>query len=116
MQGSKKSNAEASTSQRVCDSLAKRHGMSPGLVRILLNEAFEAIERETLSTGRCHFRGFGTFKLQQQAAKKGRVVRTGEPVLIPARSRIVFAHGRDRRRTVDESGREPRKDGGQACG
>ena len=52
---------------------------------------FDAITEALRRGDEVHIHGFGTFKLQQRAARMGRNPRTGEAVRVAARKVIRFA-------------------------
>lgn len=70
---------------------------APGAFVCTRSEAEKAIDLVTSGikalTGRgipVHLRGFGSFEVKKRAARIGRNVRTGEPVPIPAKSKLTF--------------------------
>ncbi|MCS7297440.1 MAG: HU family DNA-binding protein [Bacteroidia bacterium] len=74
--------------------LAKAISEKTGLPRKDAEAAVAALIatiRESLLAGEpIILRGFGTFGLRYQRARKGRLIRTGQEVLIPPRVRIYF--------------------------
>lgn len=57
-------------------------------------EAFLGNIKEALSNGnKITLRGFGTFKVEQRAARTGRNPRTGAAVSIPAKNVVKFKPG-----------------------
>ncbi len=74
--------------------VADRTNMRKTEVSRVLDEALDAI-RESLDRGESvTLRGFGSFRVTQRAARKGRNPRTGEPIEIPAGQRVVFRQSR----------------------
>lgn len=56
----------------------------------------------TLARGeRIEIRGFGSFGLNHRPPRKGRNPKTGEAVLIPAKSAVQFKAGKELRGRVD---------------
>jgi len=51
-------------------------------------------------------RGFGSFKLMERKARRGRNPKTGEDITIPARKMPVFKCSRDFRNYINESSDE----------
>ena len=59
-------------------------------------DAFCDAVREALAAGdEVRLVGFGTFLVRERAARKGRNIRTGEEIVIPARRVVAFRPGSD---------------------
>lgn len=59
---------------------------------------------ESLSNGqRIEIRGFGSFSLSQRASRIGRNPKSGEQVVVPAKSVPHFKPGKELRQRVNES-------------
>jgi DNA-binding protein HU-beta len=59
-------------------------------------QAFFDLVRETLKKGDdLRFVGFGSFAVQETAAREGRHPQTGAPLHIPAGKRVKFSAGKD---------------------
>lgn len=72
---------------------AKKAGMSQVEFEKLYDAMLETIT-ETLAEGdKVQLTGFGTFKVSQRKARKGRNPATGEALQIPARTVAVFSPG-----------------------
>lgn len=50
----------------------------------------DSLKEEVLNTGDLRLKGFGTFSIQRQAAKKGRNPSTGETINIPSKNKVKF--------------------------
>lgn len=70
--------------------IASEHGLSRRQTGDII-KAFFGKAADTLSEG-SHVRiaGFGMFKVQTQAPRKGRNPRTGEIIDIPSRNKVTF--------------------------
>lgn len=76
-------------------SIAEAGGMTKVRAELALNkvlanmvEAMEKGERVTLS-------GFGSFRVVERAAQKGRNPQTGQPIIIPAHNVVKFKPGKN---------------------
>lgn len=76
-------------------SIAEAGGMTKVMAEQALNkvlanmaDAMEKGERVTLS-------GFGSFRVVERAAQKGRNPQTGQPIIIPAHNVVKFKPGRN---------------------
>jgi nucleoid DNA-binding protein len=83
--------------------LATKHELTVDAARELVVDVLHLIEKEALASGRCSVRGFGVFKMQHFAAKPARNPKTGERVVAPARTRLVFRHASDRRDAANDA-------------
>ena len=70
--------------------VSEKAGVSKRVAEELLSNLTEVIG-ETVATGsEVRIPGFGSFKIQQRAARQGRNPKTGEPIDIPASKNVVF--------------------------
>jgi nucleoid DNA-binding protein len=83
--------------KRLCEIIAKENGIPESFAKKILLDALSAIELMTLERGRCQIRGFGTFKLKTFAAKLSHDYATRKIIQLPAKTKLVFEHGRDRK-------------------
>lgn len=86
---------------RIAKVVADKHDLPAEVVRVMLLDAVREIEQQAMVNGRCAIRGFGVFKRQRFAAKPARNPRTGEAVLVPERTRLVFQQGADRAEALE---------------
>ncbi len=64
-------------------------------VEIIVDAIFDGIA-DTLTKGeRVDIRGFGNFRVKDQAARQGRNPKTGEAIQIPAKRKASFKVGKD---------------------
>jgi len=78
------------TKTQIVDQLAADLGISKAKARRAFDKLVNTLATTILSNGRVVLPGFGTFKLKERAARKGRNPQTGEELLIPERKTIVF--------------------------
>ena len=77
------------------DHVSQKTGISKIDVLVTVETTLATIQ-ESLAAGESLFiRGFGTFSPKKRAAKLGRNIKKGEPVLIPAHSIPHFKPGRE---------------------
>ena len=70
--------------------VAERTGLSKADVGKALDEALTEIRRTVDGGETVALRGFGTFRLSERSARKGRNPRTGEEIDIPASRNLAF--------------------------
>ena len=70
-------------------------------VEQLVEIIFDSIT-ETLNKGeKIELRGFGSFRVRERSARKGRNPKTGEPVDIPAKRVAYFKPGKDLKELIN---------------
>ncbi len=70
--------------------VAERTGLSKADVGKVLDEALAEIRRTVDGGETVALRGFGTFRLSERSARKGRNPQTGEEIDIPASRSLAF--------------------------
>lgn len=88
------------SSIRISEALARRFNLPPVVIHDILVAAFDEVEGQAGTTGRCEVRPLGVFKLKRVASRSRRNPRTGEPVLVPETVRLVFAHSSARAKAL----------------
>ncbi len=78
------------TRKELAKSVSEKTGLSKKDAEAAVAAVFASIKEALLSGETLTIRGFGTFSLRYQRARKGRIIRTGETVLIPPRLRVYF--------------------------
>lgn len=83
------------TKSELISNIMKRysHGL-PGDVEPAISAIIEYLSESLANGQRIEVRGFGAFSRSYRAAKIGRNPRTGEPVPIPGKHRVVFKPGK----------------------
>lgn len=74
--------------------VAERTGLPKGDVARVLDELLVEIRRITEDGETVALRGFGTFRMGERAARKGRNPRTGEEIEIAASRSLAFKASR----------------------
>ena len=70
----------------------------------LVEIVFESII-ETLNQGeKIEFRGFGSFRVRERGARRGRNPKTGDPVSIPAKRVPYFKPGKELKELINDDG------------
>ena len=78
------------TKQDLAKDLARKAGISVQQAAIDI-EALMGVMNNTFVEGKSvYLRGFGTFKVTKQKAKKARNISTGETVMVPERTTVKF--------------------------
>ena len=72
------------------EKVAQNTGLSKADVGKVLDEALAEIRRSVDGGESVALRGFGTFRISERSARKGRNPRTGEEIDIPASRSLAF--------------------------
>ena len=72
------------------EKVAQGTGLSKADVGRVLDEAFSEIRRAVDGGETVALRGFGTFRISERSARKGRNPQTGEEIDIPASRNLAF--------------------------
>lgn len=82
--------------------VAKEADMTKKDVEQLVEIIFDSIV-STLNQGeKIELRGFGSFRVRERNARKGRNPKTGEPVEIPAKRVAYFKPGKDLKEIINQ--------------
>ncbi|MEZ5344444.1 MAG: HU family DNA-binding protein [Pyrinomonadaceae bacterium] len=82
--------------------VARESEMTKKDVEQLVEIIFDSIVG-TLNRGeKIELRGFGSFRVRERSARKGRNPKTGEPVEIPAKRVAYFKPGKDLKEIINE--------------
>ncbi|MCO6512539.1 MAG: HU family DNA-binding protein [Aridibacter famidurans] len=82
--------------------VAKEADMTKKDVEQLVEIIFDSIV-STLNKGeKIELRGFGSFRVRERNARKGRNPKTGEPVEIPAKRVAYFKPGKDLKDIINQ--------------
>ena len=76
------------------DQVAEKAGISKKDATIAINAAFDVITEDMKKGIDITVPGFGSFKVQEVKAKKGRNIATGEAITIPKHKRVKFTAGK----------------------
>ena len=64
--------------------VAKKTGLDKTAVSVVIDEALTSIREANIRGEEVYIRGFGTFGIAKRAAKKGRIIKKGITIDIPA--------------------------------
>ena len=78
---------------QLVNKLAERTELKKKDVAAVLEAFVETVKEELAEGGKVQLVGFGTFKVQERAARNGRNPQTGERLVIDARKAPVFKAG-----------------------
>lgn len=78
------------TRKDIAKSVSEKTGLSKKDAEAAVVAVFTSIKEALLSGETLTIRGFGTFSLRYQRARKGRIIRSGETIPIPPRLRVSF--------------------------
>lgn len=90
------------TRSELVDRLAARHPqLTVSDVELAVKVILNALSRALAQGERIEIRDFGSFGVNHRPARQGRNPKTGESVLVPAKSLPHFKPGKDLRTRVD---------------
>lgn len=78
------------TRKDIAHLVSRKTGLSKKDAEAAVAAVFEAIRESLISGESLTVRGFGTFGLKYQRARKGRLINTGQVIPIPPRVRVYF--------------------------
>lgn len=68
-------------------------------------EGFMDVLKDALNRGEnIYLRGFGTFKIEKRAAKKARIISTGQTVTVPEHNVVKFIPSVELKKTLSHHG------------
>jgi nucleoid DNA-binding protein len=88
--GLRERDATMSGKSELVGTVAERTGLSKADVGRVLDEALAEIRRTVDGGETVALRGFGTFRISERSARKGRNPQTGEEIDIPASRFLAF--------------------------
>jgi len=90
------------TKHGIIGELLLRHpGISYRDLETLVSMMFDAMTRELMAGQRIQLRGFGSFGVKLQRARRGRNPKTGAPVDVAAKRILFFRAGKELRVAVN---------------
>ncbi|MFC1614096.1 HU family DNA-binding protein [Gemmatimonadota bacterium] len=78
------------TKADVVELLAEESGYSLKEAKVLVELFLENVKKCLVEGNHLEIRGFGTFKVANQQARKAHNPKTGEEVVVPAKKKAVF--------------------------
>jgi integration host factor subunit beta len=92
------------TKAELVEDVAKAAELTKKDAERLVEIVFESII-ETLNHGeKIELRGFGSFRVRERGARRGRNPKTGDPVNIPAKRVPYFKPGKELKELINEDG------------
>ena len=86
--------------QELVDSIAKKTGLTKKDTQNAVDAMIESVMNALKDGDSVTLVGFGSFKVAERAARKGRNPQTGKPINIAARKTPKFTPGKDFKETV----------------
>lgn len=99
------------TKKDIAKTIAEQLGLPHDTTRKLVSSTFDALIEALAREGRLELRNFGIFQVKHREARQARNPRTGEPVLVRARSVVTFKPGKEMEERVREFARKAKKQG-----
>jgi len=100
------------TKAKLVDDVAEAAELTKKDAEQLVDIVFASII-DTLNQGeKIELRGFGSFRLRQRGARRGRNPKTGDPVNIPAKRVPYFKPGKELKELINEDSGQRMKDEG----
>src|SRR5262245_20166125 len=90
------------TKKEISNKIAERLGITQLLALEAVQMVLDGIIETLVKEGRIELRNFGVFEVKRRRAKQARNPRTGEKVVVPARSVVTFQQGREMEQGVSE--------------
>ena len=91
----------------ICRDVAEAAELTKKDAERLVEIVFESII-ETLNQGeKIELRGFGSFRVRERGARRGRNPKTGDPVSIPAKRVPYFKPGKELKELINEQSAQP---------
>lgn len=90
------------TKADIIDRIASGTGLTKVETEAVVNGFFTTVMQALLEGDRVELRGFGSFRVQQRAARTTLNPQTGEPIDVPMRYVPVFRAAKEFRARVDE--------------
>lgn len=80
---------------KIVKKVSKKVGTTQSETEENIKTFLELIKANTKKEGIARISGFGTFRTSENKARKGINPRTGEPVNVPAKTRVLFKPSKD---------------------
>jgi len=82
------------TKRELCERLATRTNYTQVAVKKIVQSFLDEVVEELSRNNRLEFRDFGVFDVKIQAERKARNPRTGDEVVVPAKTVVHFKAGK----------------------
>lgn len=83
---------------RLTKQISERHDLPEIVIKDILVDSITIILKTAMDEGRMQIRGFGVFSRKEVATKIARNIQTGERVVVPPHSKVVFVEERTRKK------------------
>jgi DNA-binding protein HU-beta/integration host factor subunit beta len=93
---------QAVTKRDIVRSIAEQGDLSQTETLKLVQQTFDALVDALVREGRVELRNFGVFQIKHREARQARNPRTGEAVMVRARSVVTFKPGKEMEARVRE--------------
>ena len=90
------------TKKDIAKAIALETGLPQTQVKDVLQRLFDGIIDLLVEEGRLELRNFGVFEIRRRKARKARNPRTGEKVMVPAKSVATFKPGREMENRISQ--------------
>jgi len=98
------------TKKDIARTIADQFDLPHDTTRKLVSSTFDALIDALAREGRLELRNFGVFQIKHREARQARNPKTGEPVMVRARSVVTFKPGKEMEERVREVARQRAKD------
>lgn len=88
------------TKRQLIEIVAKKAHLTKKITREVIQGFLEEIAKSLTKGEKLVLSGFGTFKIVNVKAKKGRVIKTGQEIAIPAHRAARFTVGKTLKKAV----------------
>jgi nucleoid DNA-binding protein len=100
---------QSMTKKEIAEMIAEHSRITMLLALEAVQLVFDGITETLVKEGRIELRNFGVFEVKRRRARKARNPRTGENVVVPARSVVTFKQGREMEQGVNKLARSHRR-------
>jgi nucleoid DNA-binding protein len=95
------------TKKDMAKAIADEMGLTQLQVKQIVQRVFNGIVDTLVEEGRIELRNFGVFEVKKRKARPARNPRTGEQLVVPAKTVVTFKPGREMEEKVRRSHRSP---------
>lgn len=88
------------TKRKLIEIVAKKAHLTKKITSEVISSFLEEVSKSLAKGEKVILSGFGTFKLTNVKPKKGRIIKTGQEIIIPAHRSARFTVGKALKRAV----------------
>ena len=96
------------TKADIVERIAAGTGLTKLETEAVVNGFLHTVKEAMMRNERVDLRGFGSFQVQERAARTARTPRTNTPIAVPASYAPVFKPSKEFRKQVDQNAAAPR--------